>query len=492
MKADKRNELVKVLSSLLAFLSGLAEEGRKDPEIVGPMLENTGFLDQAYYASRYPDVASSGQSMAFHYVMHGFHESRSPSELFEEIVPFVEPAEACKSSDIRGFIELLLKRVLARLQPDGSDTPARVLRQGSYEALYDLPLHVQWSVTSMCNYECSYCSYPYNREKPDKRKFTPFATMRTAVDNLAGLNRPAYEFVLLGGEPTVYPQLLELIHYIDSSLGDRLTRLTIVTNGSRDAAYFNQLADLARRSYIQIMFSIHTDHMRPEHVYELARELDSNLELNFLLMMNPARLELAREIFEGLCSLRSEKAFNLTLQTVYGAPDFVRPDPRYPDGYADLQNELQQKFLQIARDASPQLPPRSQTFHTFWELDEGWRIARYYGGDRAVYYQKGWLDFRDINCVGGAHLARIDERGFFSGVACGHFPTKLNVYEKGALRDASFMKILKCPCPSCVCSDNDILMKFAERSEAEEFLKAARKRQERLYLQEAQKRRESP
>ncbi len=88
--------------------------------------------------------------------------------------------------------------------------------------------HVQWHLLNECNLRCTHC---YD----EKRGSTPltFEQMLAVVDNLViflkkvGFNG---ELSLTGGEPLLFPRLIELIEYIKSR--DVFIALFILTNGT--------------------------------------------------------------------------------------------------------------------------------------------------------------------------------------------------------------------------------------------------------------------
>lgn len=464
------------LSALLADLLALPEDGRGNPENEGALLLRHGLFDSEYYLAHYEDVREAEVDPACHYAGHGFREGRFPGKWLEDMwnAGLMEGSPAPQS--LSGQIESALA---ALLMHENAARPV-ILRQGSYESLYDLPLYVHWSITSKCNYRCSYCSFFHARKGMDLVDPAPEQLFQ-AVDKLIALNRPAYEFVLLGGEPTVCPALPELLDYMDRKLGDRLKQIVIVTNGSRNADYLNQFAGLASRIFFQVMNSVHLEFRKPEDLYDLARNIDPAIQLNLLLMAHPEKTDLVREIFARLCDLRERHPFNLVIHPIYGLPDFAAPDPRYPADFHLWREEAQRKFNAIcASESVARMKAGYAPFvNFFWETWQIWGPDILPAGDRFSYAEQGLLNFHGKYCVTGAHLLRIEETGRLSGATCGHSNTGLNIYSDELDCD-KFMQIVRCPVDFCVCSDNDLLMKFADEKEAGHFLKSAQARQKRL------------
>jgi len=100
--------------------------------------------------------------------------------------------------------------------------PIFILR--GLKRLYDSKaLYAQLAVTDDCNLSCSYCN-----------EFTPGASppalsdLKARVDRLSALGVMVFD--LLGGEPLLHPDILEVIGYIKAP-GRRATIVTLITNG---------------------------------------------------------------------------------------------------------------------------------------------------------------------------------------------------------------------------------------------------------------------
>lgn len=472
---ENKAQLKKLLTRALVGLQSLPE---KKPELIVAVIGKSGLVNEQYYYGSYPDVAKSKYDAVTHYALYGFNEGRVPQPGLAELIPAVARATGSGFNDPEKFLEKLLALLLTGEEKPGT---VRVTRQGSYEALYDLPLYAHWSITGMCNYTCSYCSYRYGIDKRfDKARLVPFQKLINAVENLAAMNRPLYDFVLLGGEPTVHPRLPELLLHAEARLKGRLRRVTIVTNGSRDAAWFNQLADLARRLSLLITISIHPGQARPEHIYSLIKEVDPALDLDFVLMMHPEKKMLVEQIHAELCALRSLRPFKVYMQPIYAPPAFENIDPRYPSDYQTWRNDLNAKFTYAASSSCMSSNKPAHLFHTFWEVSENGKPAILPGGDRSIMREHGLLNFRGMHCVCGTSLARIEEDGSLLGAVCNNAGTRINMYEPNAIVDSSFMRVVTCPSQFCACNDNDINVKFSDTEEAGEYLRMARLKQERL------------
>ena len=102
---------------------------------------------------------------------------------------------------------------------------------------YDWPKHILWDIGRWCNYSCSYCWYwVHNKTDPHKKLDIMKRVVDQVHDNWSDNKMIRWSFG--GGEPTVNPDFLPLIEYI-KGLGDYVLA---VSNGSRNAEYYTQLA----------------------------------------------------------------------------------------------------------------------------------------------------------------------------------------------------------------------------------------------------------
>jgi len=103
---------------------------------------------------------------------------------------------------------------------------------------------VEWELGNTCNFNCSFCSDKY---KSGTDKFLDISTYTQIVDKLTAEAAPKKLWVkLTGGEPTLYPKLIELMTYIKSK--GHYTYL--MTNGSRTMRYWQELKDSSCADFI--------------------------------------------------------------------------------------------------------------------------------------------------------------------------------------------------------------------------------------------------
>ena len=149
-----------------------------------------------------------------------------------------------------------------------------IIRQGAPECFEEnSPLKIEWSLTSYCNYRCSYC---FNTNRGYEKFFCSLEQAETAIKHIASANRPSYQVSLHGGEPTSHPQLANIITLLCKYLGDRLESLLILTNGSFNEEQLETILKLMEQYSIKIFVSIHLEFMSIDRAVYLVERLSKH------------------------------------------------------------------------------------------------------------------------------------------------------------------------------------------------------------------------
>ncbi len=94
------------------------------------------------------------------------------------------------------------------------------------------PLHIRIKPTNVCNHNCHYCAYRSDNlqlgRDMNKTDSIPRQKMLEIIDDIIGMGVKAVTFSG-GGEPLVYPHILEVLR----KLSDSPVRFATLTNGSR-------------------------------------------------------------------------------------------------------------------------------------------------------------------------------------------------------------------------------------------------------------------
>jgi organic radical activating enzyme len=104
-------------------------------------------------------------------------------------------------------------------------------------------LSVVWALGRRCNFACSYCSKEFHDRVSPHRTFNE---MRTAWNNIKRAMAPrglvaSIEFT--GGEPTLNPDFLDFVGYLNETQRRWISMMGTTTNGSETTDYYERLND---------------------------------------------------------------------------------------------------------------------------------------------------------------------------------------------------------------------------------------------------------
>lgn len=157
-----------------------------------------------------------------------------------------------------------------------------------------------WYINSKCNYSCSYCINNFARDFSGENKLIPEVKIEQTCKNILSINADTYEFVLLGGEPTIYPDLPGVIKILKKNFKERLIIVDITTNGSRDVNYFKKFEDF--KDFLIIRISIHMEYFN-SRLFTLVQDLiKMGFNVSCDVMFDKNRTELVKSVCDFLLS----------------------------------------------------------------------------------------------------------------------------------------------------------------------------------------------
>lgn len=109
---------------------------------------------------------------------------------------------------------------------------------------------VEWKIHNVCNYNCSFC---HVSNKAGDQYWFPLEKYKDFAQRIMLQAEEEGKFIwfqITGGEPTLYPRLIELLEFIKAS-GHKVA---ILTNGSRTIRYWSELAE---KNIPDILFLTH-------------------------------------------------------------------------------------------------------------------------------------------------------------------------------------------------------------------------------------------
>ena len=107
-------------------------------------------------------------------------------------------------------------------------------------------IKIEWNLGKRCNYDCSYCPAAIH---DNISPHTDIKILKATVDKLAELDKPI-RLSLTGGEPSVHPDIEELLLYIK----EKDFWLSMTTNGTRKETWYEKMP------VDQYVFSLHYEY----------------------------------------------------------------------------------------------------------------------------------------------------------------------------------------------------------------------------------------
>ena len=111
---------------------------------------------------------------------------------------------------------------------------------------------INWKLHNVCNYSCSFCGKENNS---GNERWLSLDKYKSIVDKIAmACSETPFYIVYTGGEPTLYPELMELLHYSKSKGAWNI----LVSNGSRTMRWWKELAKIDN-ILIRLTLSYHNE-----------------------------------------------------------------------------------------------------------------------------------------------------------------------------------------------------------------------------------------
>lgn len=151
----------------------------------------------------------------------------------------------------------------------------------------DTHLRIEYMVGNYCNYKCWYCGPHANGGT--HRWFNDTSLL---IDNFNYLfdyfsrnGKQTFELSLVGGEPSLWP---DLINFITKLKKDNPVYVSMITNGSRSLRWWDENA----KFFDKIRFSCHVEQVDIDHFINVCDLVyEKNVTMNTLIMMDPTRWE---------------------------------------------------------------------------------------------------------------------------------------------------------------------------------------------------------
>lgn len=126
-----------------------------------------------------------------------------------------------------------------------------------------------WEVINICNYKCKYCSAGYGDKstRPVSKYYKDEqikSSWRSVITKLRLIKHTDWNMSLLGGEPTLHPELKDIIKSLTNM--ERCSEVCLITNMSKDVHYFVNLFDNIDTTNCWVNPSIHFQYPQNETI----------------------------------------------------------------------------------------------------------------------------------------------------------------------------------------------------------------------------------
>jgi MoaA/NifB/PqqE/SkfB family radical SAM enzyme len=162
-----------------------------------------------------------------------------------------------------------------------------------YHPENDKRLKVEWNLTRRCNFDCTYCSkYTHDNfsEWKDLKQY------KEVINKLVRCTDKELWVSLTGGEPCIYPHLMELVKYCKDS---GVHYLSLCSNGSRSIEYYLKLMKYLDNIIISYHFETTIDRLSP--ILALRKYIeDTKKTMHVHVMMLPGHFDQAKEVIKIL------------------------------------------------------------------------------------------------------------------------------------------------------------------------------------------------
>lgn len=301
---------------------------------------------------------------------------------------------------------------------------------------------LEWMIGNTCNYDCSFCSPEI---KSGSKRFLDLSTYKNIIDKaiLESGDKKIW-FKITGGEPTLYPNIIELMSYIK----ERGQFTYLITNGSRTMRFWKELKDADCMDVIA--FSYHA-----EQTDNLQRFIDIVNLFEDVHTSTVVNVTCVPKFFD-----ESVLAYNTVKEKCASLLNLQQINDEY--GMAKYTEEQRQILLKCNQSRTDNFQRKTPS-NTKKEYGYHDGIIKYLYDDgteemhHAIRFIKNGQDnFFGYNCDVGISNIRIEHETIQRSV-CGA-GERWSIYDEKIFKNNSII----CPFQSCTCTLDIIIPKNKE------------------------------
>lgn len=320
----------------------------------------------------------------------------------------------------------------------------------------DDSIKIQWNLLYECNYQCSYCGSTI----PITKEFTSIDKLKKVVDQIFKIQKKIILFYDIRRRSYISSSFLELIEYINS-FNNKNIYVNILTNVSKNIAYFEKYLLSSKNINTQTDISVHLEYADINHIKELIILFNKYQKvIGIKIMLEPKLKEKAFSFFNELMNFSKENKFNMTIAEILSPPDFLHFSKDYDEEYLTWIKESREKLKNLNIDYG-----KGNIYYSFNK------------NNKIIHKQIKFADamnnnlrnFRNLYCCAGINFINIDPNGDYSGTICGARQIVGNIYEN-EINLVQLYKYIKCPIDVCTCNSNDIINKYKNIKDAKKYV----------------------
>ena len=337
----------------------------------------------------------------------------------------------------------------------------------SYGNFNDNVLSVVWSLVEYCNYQCSYCSAKSPSIK-DSNQYIDYNNIIKIFDKLFSLKRDKYIIGLAGGEPTLHPNFLDIINYLNNS--NQPIQVYIMTNGTKDLNFFENVFKLSSNIDFGLCISLHMEYYNNNKLeyYEKLIDICNKYKVNieFKLLFHPEYENESKIVFETFTNLMKDKILNLRVHFIFDKNNNNKIDSRYTNDHINCVNNMNM-YLERTYDDP-------YKYHYMYGKNE-YRLKNndlihidHSRFGTSTLDSCGLRNFKNMYCCLATKAITVDHKGYVSGVGCYGFRMYPLYDDNFEILD--LFEYIKCPYERCACPTDDLNVKFRNENEAINYI----------------------
>lgn len=133
-------------------------------------------------------------------------------------------------------------------------------------------IQFEWFLTNWCNYNCSYCSEADNMVDTFDKQSSP-SKYKLVLSRLRLITTP-FSVELIGGEPTLHPNIVEILSELSSF--ENCIKIQVITNLSRSVEFYKTIST----PKVQFLASFHPEYFSKEFISKVKAIPNVSITLN--------------------------------------------------------------------------------------------------------------------------------------------------------------------------------------------------------------------